>query len=80
LKLRDAYEEFRRIQYDNTLFKKQLPSTNKVDKFNDAKVSYAWQESNSLKISVVRDNESVTFSFNENSMGTSLEVTEETQY
>jgi len=80
LKLRDAYGEFRKIQYDNTLLKKQLPGTNKVDKFNDAMISYEWQESNSLKISVIRDNESATFSFNEHSTGTSLEVTEETQY
>ncbi len=71
---------FRKIQYDNTLLKKQLPGTNKFDKFNDAMVSYEWQESNSLKISVIRDNESVTFSFDEHSTGTSLEVTEEIQY
>ncbi|HED4232831.1 hypothetical protein [Klebsiella variicola] len=57
--------------------KKQLPGTNK---FNDAMVSYEWQESNSLKISVIRDNESATFSFDEHSTGTSLEVTEEIQY
>jgi hypothetical protein len=43
-------------------------------------VSYEWQESNSLKITVIRDNESTTFYFNEDSTGTSLEVTEETQY
>lgn len=80
LKLRDAYREFRRIQCDNTLLKKQPPGTNKVDKFNDTMVSYEWQESNSLKITVIRDNESTTFYFNEDSTGTSLEVTEETQY
>lgn len=80
LKLRDAYGVFRKIQYDNTLLKKQLPGTNKVDKFNGAMVSYEWHESDSLKISVVRDNESATFSFNEHSSGTSLEVIEETQY
>ncbi|EKK5414540.1 hypothetical protein PN788_004589 [Enterobacter cloacae] len=65
---------------DNTLLKKQLPGTNKVDKFNDAMVSYEWQVSNLLKISVIKDNESATFSFNEHSTGTSLDVTEETQY
>ncbi|EPO4112464.1 hypothetical protein ACUADT_004971 [Enterobacter cloacae] len=80
LKLRDAYREFRMIQYHNTLLEKQLPGTNKVDKFNDAMVSYEWQKSNLLKISVTKDNESANFSFNEHSTGTSLEVTEETQY
>ncbi|MDM6776025.1 hypothetical protein, partial [Klebsiella michiganensis] len=80
LKLRDAYREFRRIQCDNTLLKKTTPGTNKVDKFNDTMVSYEWQESNSLKITVIRDNESTTFYFNEDSTGTSLEATEETQY
>lgn len=43
-------------------------------------VSYEWQESDSLKISVIRDDESAAFYFNEHSTGTSLEVTEETQY
>ncbi|HEB4093845.1 TPA: hypothetical protein RZ058_004789 [Enterobacter cloacae] len=80
LKLKDAYREFRMIQYDNTLLKKQLPGTNKVDKFNDAMVSYEWQVSNLLNISVIKVNESATFSFNEHSTGTSLDVTEETQY
>lgn len=80
LKLKDAYREFRMIQYDNTLLKKQLPGTNKVNKFNDAMVGYEWQESNLLKISVIKDNESATFSFNEHSTGTSLDVIEETQY
>ncbi|EKQ6540272.1 TPA: hypothetical protein RQP16_001671 [Klebsiella michiganensis] len=60
--------------------KKTTPGTNKADKFNDTMVSYEWQESNSLKITVIRDNESTTFYFNEDSTGTSLEVTEETQY
>ncbi|HAV1685599.1 TPA: hypothetical protein JG892_004514, partial [Enterobacter hormaechei subsp. steigerwaltii] len=63
-----------------TLLKKQLPGTNKLDKFNGAMVIYEWQKSNSLKISVIRDNESATYSLNEHSAGTSLEVTEETQY
>lgn len=64
------------IRYSKSNYPVQIKSINSMMQ----KVSYAWQESNSLKISVVRDNESVTFSFNENSMGTSLEVTEETQY
>ena len=80
LKLRDAYEEFRKIQYVNPLLKKQLPGTNQFDNFNDTTISYEWQGSSSIKILVVRDNESDNLSFNEHSMGTSLEVTEETQY
>jgi hypothetical protein len=80
LKLRDAYEEFRKIKYINPLLKKQLPGTNQFDKFNDTTISYEWQGSSSIKILVDRDNESENLSFNENSMGTSLEVTEETQY
>ncbi len=80
LKLRDAYGEFRKIQYVNPLLKKQLPGTNQFDKFNDATVSYEWQGSSSLKILVVRDNESANLYFNEHSVGTSLEVTEQTQY
>jgi len=80
LKLRDAYEEFRKIQYVNPLLKKQLPGTNQFDNFNDTTISYEWQGSSSIKILVVRDNESDNLSFNEHSMGTSIEVTEETQY
>lgn len=80
LKLRDAYREFRNINYDNSLLKKQPPDTNKIDKFDDAMVSYEWQESDSLKISIIRDNESTIFSLNEHSTGTSLKITEETQY
>lgn len=80
MKLNNAYETFREMQVNHVLLRKKLPLINEFDNTNDAVISYEWQGDVSLKISIVKDSEKNIFSFNERSTGTSLEITEETQY
>jgi hypothetical protein len=79
--LKDAYNKlmiFSKISRD--YLKEDLPTNNYYYKINGGVVHYKWDGNSSLKVLVIMDNETMSYSFYEKSSGTKLDVTGETQY
>lgn len=75
-----AYNKLKELSSTGEYLNPKLPTTNEKDKVDSGNVDYQWQGKGKLKISLEMDNESIHYIFNEESTGTNLLISTESQY
>lgn len=78
--LKKAYLKLISIHHNSDFFRKELPASNEEDKVGSKLISYHWDDSHELKVSIISDSESETYTFTEKPLETDLDVLVESQY